>query len=219
MELLNKLFNPYNKNSISSNFRKRRFEIFLRLIKNIKKPVRIIDIGGKYIFWKNMDFPKDKYTRIIMLNLEEENLSDPRFKNEIGDATNITGYNKYKANFVFSNSLIEHLSTFENQKRMAQQVISLKLPYYIQTPNKYFPIEPHTLIPFFQFMPMTLRLFLAKNLNFYFYNKEKNTLIIEERAREIRLLTKKELKELFPEAQIYEEKFLGLTKSFIVYQK
>ena len=36
-------------------------------------------------------------------------------------------------------------------------------------------------------------------------------------ATSIRLLSKKELMDLFPDATIYEEKFWGLTKSFIVY--
>lgn len=36
-----------------------------------------------------------------------------------------------------------------------------------------------------------------------------------ELAKEIRLLTKKEVITLFASAEIYEEKFLGLTKPFI----
>jgi hypothetical protein len=38
-----------------------------------------------------------------------------------------------------------------------------------------------------------------------------------ELIRSIRLLDKQELQRLFPGASIYEEKFLGLTKSFIIY--
>ena len=52
---------------------------------------------------------------------------------------------------VFSNSVIEHVGTFEDQKMMANEVIRVTNFYFIQTPNLYFPIEPHFLVPFFQF--------------------------------------------------------------------
>ena len=40
----------------------------------------------------------------------------------------------------------------------------------------------------------------------------------KELASEIRLLSKKEFVNLFDNAKIVEEKFLGLTKSFIAYE-
>ena len=38
-------------------------------------------------------------------------------------------------------------------------------------------------------------------------------------VKEIRLLSYKELKLLFPDCQIYKERFFGFTKSFIVIRK
>ena len=50
---------------------------------------------------------------------------------------------------VHSNSVIEHLYNFENQKKMASEIIRVGQKYIVQTPNKYFFLEPHYLASFF----------------------------------------------------------------------
>jgi len=119
---------------------------------------------------------------------------------------------------IFSNSVIEHLGSYSDQSLMANEVRRLGERYFLQTPNRYFPIEPHFLFPFFQFFPYKLKIWLVTRFNLGWFGKIPD----ENKAREIissiRLLNKKELKILFPESKIKEEKFLGLTKSFIVYR-
>jgi hypothetical protein len=66
---------------------------------------------------------------------------------------------------VFSNSVIEHLFSIQNQQKMANEVKRVGKNYYIQTPNKFFPIEPHWVFPFFQFLPFGLKVYLTKNFN------------------------------------------------------
>ena len=117
---------------------------------------------------------------------------------------------------VFSNSVIEHVGTYEDQTCMAREVQRVGKRYFIQTPNFYFPIEPHFLFPFFQFLPVAWKILLVERFNVRYRYKEIKEALSE--ARIIRMLTKKELRQLFPGATLYEERFLGFVKSFIAYE-
>jgi hypothetical protein len=69
----------------------------------------------------------------------------------------------------------------------------------------------------FQFFPLLLKIWLISHFNIGWIGRTSDKNKALETANSIRLLCEKELRELFPEAAIYREKFLGLTKSFIVY--
>ena len=87
----------------------------------------------------------------------------------------------------------------------------------MQTPNYYFPIEPHWLFPFFQFLPFGVRVFLTRNFSIGNYPKSPTEERAIERVNEVKLLSEKEMKGLFPVGKVYREKFLGLTKSLTLY--
>jgi len=86
--------------------------------------------------------------------------------------------------------------------------------YYVQTPNRYFPIEPHFLFPFFAFMPMSLRAFLLRHVPLGWYSRIGDRAESFRIASSIRLLTSREMRALFPGSQLVRERFLALTKSF-----
>lgn len=216
MGLIKKIIDQRNPKSLSNRFRRKRIESFARLLEQDDRPLKILDIGGTQIFWEMMGFlSKSEDIEIWVLNLKEEQVKHRDLKMIVGDARNMAEFNDREFDIVFSNSVIEHLSTFEDQRRMANEVKRLGKKYYVQTPNKYFPIEPHFLFPFFQFLPLSMQLFLVTHFKAARGKNIKNRQIAKERITSIRLLTKGELKELFPEANISKEKFLGLTKSFI----
>ena len=79
-------------------------------------------------------------------------------------------------------------------------------------------IEPHFLFPGFQFLPFNIKAKMIQYCNLGHYKKCPNYDDALELAREIRLLTKKEMSNLFPEAQIFCENLLGFTKSFVAYK-
>ena len=102
----------------------------------------------------------------------------------------------------YSNSLVEHLHPGD-RARFASEVRRVADRYWVQTPNRWFPVEPHVLLPGFQFLPegAKRRLWgLGMPRGEY---------------EPIELLTARELRELFPDAVILRERFAGLTKSLI----
>ena len=210
------------KEAISTYFRNRRFGFFRQFFDQISsggtQPVKILDIGGTEDYWKSMGFELNNKTEIVLLNLYEKEVSHPGFKSIKGDACNLEGIADKSFDLVFSNSVIEHLFTQENQIKMANEIQRVGKNYFIQTPNKYFPIEPHWVFPFFQFLPFGLQVFLTQHFNLGHITKTGDKEKAIEQVREVSLLSKKEFHSMFSGAKIFLEQFFGFTKSFIVYK-
>ncbi len=210
------------KEAISTYFRNRRFGFFRQFFDQISaggtQSVKILDIGGTEDYWKSMGFELNNKTEIVLLNLYEKAVSHPGFKSIKGDACNLEGIADKSFDLVFSNSVIEHLFTKENQIKMANEIQRVGKNYFIQTPNKYFPIEPHWVFPFFQFLPFGLQVFLTQHFNLGHIPKISDKEKAKEQVREVKLLSKKEFHSMFNGANIFLEKIFGFTKSFIVYK-
>ncbi len=217
MSIIENITNPSRKGSVSHNFRSKRFEFFKYLLNKLPRPVKILDIGGTQSFWESMNF-NEPDIEITLLNLEVQETTSPNFKSVKGDATNLSMYSDKSFDVVFSNSVIEHLFTKEKQVLMAKEVERVGKNYFIQTPNYWFPIEPHWVFPFFQYLPFSFKVYLTNNFNLGHIKKIKNKEKAIQQVKEIRLLTLREMQNLFPNAKIYLEKFLGLNKSFIAYK-
>lgn len=160
----------------------------------------------------------DKFS-ITILNLFKE--KECGYRNIIqvrGDACNMSEFKDVEFDIAFSNSVIEHINSFDQQGKMARELRRVAKGYFLQTPNYWFPIEPHFLMPGFQFLPLKVKAFLVRHFNLGWYKKESDYNKSFEVASCIRLLKLKEIKELFPGATIRREKFLGLTKSFMVFK-
>lgn len=213
-----------NKNSITYRCRKKRMHMFEKFFEEnvlnsgVKKQT-ILDLGGTLSFWQSMDFKYIDRVSITLLNVERVEIPD--FVNNIssiaGDARNLNQYADKQFDLVFSNSVIEHVGNFENQRQMAKEMMRVGKHFYIQTPNRYFIMEPHFLFPFFQHLPVKVKAYLIKNHQLGNYSKAKTDAEAMEIARSIRLMTKRELKELFPDAKIWNERLFFMIKSFSLY--
>jgi len=181
-------------------------------------PLRILDIGGTQQYWLNMGMVLTPQTEIVLLNLYINEVSVPGFSSIVGDACNLSGINDQSFDIVFSNSVIEHLYTKEQQEKMANEVARVGKSYFIQTPNKYFPIEPHWLFPLFQFLPFTVQVFLTQHFTLGNIKKTKSKEAAINLVKEVKLLSIKEFASFFKDAKIYKEKILGVTKSFTAYK-
>jgi len=216
--MITKHLDAQDKSSFNQQLRRKRFAFFLDLFESIKtgRTISILDIGGEENYWQNMRFFDTHQARITLLNLKKVETRHPNLESVAGDATRLAEYPDNSFDIVFSNSCIEHLFTLENQRKMANEVTRVGRNYYVQTPNLYFPIEPHFIFPFFQFFPHTLRVFMASHMplgNFPKLNKE----AAESVSKEIRLLSENEMKQLFPDGKVYREYFGGLKKSVALY--
>jgi hypothetical protein len=177
---------------------------------------RILDVGGYADFWAGSGLASD----ITLLNIHPvpDDGLPPNMHTVLGDGTALT-YEDKSFSIVFSNSVIEHLGSFENQQRFAKECIRVGHGLWVQTPCKSFPIEPHFLSPFIHFFPKGCQRRMLRNCTVWGWLTRPSDTQIQDVLAEIRLLTLAEMKRLFPDCEIRKEKFLWLTKSFIVVRK
>ncbi|MFH1943671.1 MAG: methyltransferase domain-containing protein [bacterium] len=216
MKILRKYAGMDRSDSGRVKLLRKRMRLFHSLISSLPKPVRILDVGGKEIFWERLGITKEKTIEITLVNLTSEAIKIPRYKSVVGDGRDMREYRDGQYDVVFSNSVIEHVGGFEDQKRMAEECRRVGKQYFIQTPNYYFPFEPHFLFPFFQFFPLWLKIFMIRHFHLGWCDKLPDRERAERAARSVRLLKKRELKELFPGATIHTERLGGWIYSFIV---
>ena len=202
--------------SLADRLRKKRFALFLEVLAGMPKPIRIIDVGGTELFWERMGFIGVEGVHITLLNLVETEVRHQGFISVQGDGTDLSRYNDKEFDMAFSNSVIEHVGSLDDQRKMASEIRRVARRYFVQTPNRYFPLEPHFLFPFFQFLPDWLQVRLLMNFSLGWYRKTPDKEKAHRICRSIRLLSRAELCMLFPRAEIHKESFFGCTKSFIV---
>lgn len=208
-----------NPESIGNKFRSRRFFVFETLIEEnfpLGCELKILDVGGAAYFWRDKDFLKKYRVKIVLLNLEASETGHPQLESVIGDATDLSDYENDSFDLVFSNSVIEHLYTWENQVKMAKECVRVGKKYFIQTPNKHFIVESHYTLPFAQYLPKKLLLDILTKTKLS-QTRKWDPAAAKQYLEEIRLLTGKEMNKLFPKSTIYKEKFLGMTKSFVAH--
>jgi hypothetical protein len=204
-----------NKQSFAYKARRKRLEHLLAVIDRAPKPLTILDVGGTDVFWKTMDLAERDDLNFTVLNIFPAEQPDERFRWIVGDARDLSQFGDGEFDLVFSNSVIEHVGGPADQQRMADEIRRVGKRYFVQTPNRYFPIEPHFLFPGFQFLPERTKVFLLKRFQLGWFPKAKTHEEAVGYAREIQLLSRKEFGAMFPEARLIDERVAGLTKSFM----
>jgi SAM-dependent methyltransferase len=204
--------------SVADRFRQRRFGMFRELVDSLPRPVRILDVGGTTVFWERVGYAGRDGLQIVLINLLEQDTLPANITAQVGDATDLSRFADDTFDIAVSNSVIEHLPTLELQERMAAEMLRVGRRVYAQTPNRYFPLEPHFLFPFFGILPMGVRAFLLQHMDLGWRKRQPDRTSALAEVRSVRLVTGSELRRMFPAARIVRERLLWLTKSYIVLQ-
>jgi hypothetical protein len=211
---LRQLADDSSETSLSHRLRAQRFARFERLAAALPRPLSVIDIGGTNEFWEQRGWADRDDVTITLVNLTEQ---PRRFENLVpivGDATDLGQFADAEFDLAFSNSVIEHLFTFESQKRMADEVSRVSRAYWVQTPNFWFPMEPHFLVPGWHWMPVEARVAVLRRRGVGWMGRCPDPEHARRIVREVRLMRRQELARLFPDAVLVPERFGGLVKSW-----
>ena len=218
-----KLKNETETGSIRRRFRKKRFAIIDSLVRGVTEarpgPCRILDIGGSSRYWQLLDPALRDRVTITVLNFQSE--LDFYAKTEdvgiditemIGDGCDMPQFDDGAFDIAHSNSVIEHVRSYDNMRRFAEETRRVGKSYYAQTPNYWFPIEPHLGVPFFHWLPDPMRIGLHHRFPIGFKSRMEYTDALRQ-IDSTRMVNKKLMRELFPEATIEHERFALMTKS------
>jgi hypothetical protein len=203
--------------SFANKLRTRRFAMFASLVDQLPKPVRIIDIGGTLSYWQQRGWVGKESVQITVVNLGAKELVCENVSIRDGNALALSEYTNASFDVAYSNSVIEHLFDFENQAKMAKEVQRIAKAYWVQTPNFWFPIEPHFHVPGWQWLPREIRVALLMRYRCGWRGPVADRKLAEALVDEVRLMDGEELVKLFPNAVLWKEKLFGLTKSLVVY--
>jgi hypothetical protein len=101
------------KESLGNQFRNKRFKFFFNKIKKLKKPVTILDVGGKINYWENRNLAGNNDYQITLLNIDlEESLYSNKLKRSIRShyhVINAIPYQLYDQNTYFHRSRIDFI--------------------------------------------------------------------------------------------------------------
>jgi hypothetical protein len=200
--------------SLASHLRARRIGVMIETLR-IDHRTRILDVGGSEQLWREFHLA----AQVTLLNLERSREDSGLCEFVCGDALAMP-FADGTFDVVVSNSVIEHVGDAGQQERFADEVRRVGARYWVQTPNRHFPIEPHFLFPGFQFLPRPIQSVVAQRWPYSWPKRYGNgPSEIEEEIRSIRLLAPSEMTRFFPDAAIYTERVFGLTKSFAMYRR
>lgn len=125
---------------------------------------------------------------------------------------------------VYSHAVIEHVGCYANQVKMIIEALRVaKKSIWITTPNRWHPIEFHSVFPFFHWLPKSWYRFILKKMGSTYFCKEEN----------LNLLGKKSLLSATKNAElacsdflksplnirIYTVRFLGFTSNLLLHIK
>jgi len=182
-----------------------------------KSVCRIVDLGGWKSYWTGLeDLWRNRNLSITLINLEEKSEhTEGHFIYMSGDARCLDEIPDNSFDIVHSNSVIEHVGTWSDKRNMAKEVRRLAPRYYVQTPNYWFPYEPHIRLPLFHWLPEPWQLRILMSRPCGFHPRARN--IDEARAilSDASLLDATAMTTLFPDARIEREHFGPFTKSLI----
>lgn len=203
---------------ILTYFRRQRLKRFYNYFE-IKSTTKLIDIGGNLFFWnlaKSEGFPVPKVT---IVNIHEADSHLPENINWVVSCGTKLPFDDWEFDIAFSNSVIEHLSTWEMQKEFANEISRIAPNYFVQTPSKSFFFETHLLTPFIHWLPKNFQRPLMRNFTLWGIITRPSEEYCESFLQELRLLNRQEMKELFSDATIEQEKSLGWEKSLLAIRK
>jgi hypothetical protein len=175
--------------------------------------MKVLDLGGTRYWWERAPV---RPGHVTIVNLDTSGADAPWLTAITGDACHadelVVGQ---LFDLVFSNSLIEHVGGHQARSTLAQVIRTLAPRYLVQTPYRYFPVEPHWLFPGMQFLPVAIRRAIAPRWPLgHTHGWAAKQALTEVMSTE--LIGATEMRTYFPDGKLYWERFLGLPKSMTV---
>ena len=200
---------------IHHNLRDKKLDFFFEFMQG-ELCGSLLDVGGG--FGLNSEFLRlhQAFSDVIIVNVATPPKWNAVLRTQkpeliLGDGCRLP-LRSGSVDWVFSNAVIEHVGNWERQRQFANEIRRVaRKGYFVTTPNKYFPIEPHTYLPFYQFLSEPAQRKVVGLAPAWVHSYEE--------AKQIELLSAKQMGQLFPEADVRKIGFPVLPNSLIAYHR
>lgn len=173
---------------------------------------RVLDVGAGLGQGRALNFFEHWYpwrrniTAVALEDLPELRSACPEIKVVVADGRGLP-FSDRSFDIYFSNAVLEHVGTYRDQESFVHEACRVAEKAFISTPNRWFPLDSHTLIPFAHWLPLKARNFLYRILGRGYYADE----------RRLRLVGLRELRRMVPAGkrlEAYPQKICGLTANW-----
>ncbi|WP_242904289.1 class I SAM-dependent methyltransferase [Actinomadura terrae] len=202
--------------SVGARFRARRWD-WLRATFPGLEAMAVIDLGGTAEAWRRAPV---RPASVHIVNLEKPPEDLPSWlRSDHADACELPAEilaGSY--DLVISNSVVEHVGGHARRQMFADAVHRLADRHWIQTPYRYFPVEPHWVCPGMQFLPAAARATVARHWPLVHTPPADRAEALRS-VLEVELLSRTEMRAYFPRSVILPERVAGLTKSLVAVKR
>ena len=155
--------------------------------------------------------PRWKTLRVIGCSLNREDMREyRRLYQHLGFAALVVDgcqlpFPDKSIDIVFSNAVIEHVHP-PDQLRMAKEIMRVGRSWFVTTPNFWYPVELHNMLPFLHFLPKSTQFAIEERLGTYPPTEPLN------------LLSARQLRGLFPGSSIRRVRVTFYPETLIAYR-
>jgi len=211
-----------NPGSLGHQMRVRRLSPLLGMIDEVhalRGNVRLVDVGGTEAYWTMLprDYLNTRDVTITIVDLPGTPMPSDhdRFEFVPADGCRLDMFEDRTFDIAHSNSVIEHVGDQGRMVAFAREIVRVAPRYFVQTPDYWFPVEPHFMAPFFHWLPKSMRVWFFFHAGVGFWGKRATREEAISVVESVHLLDRRALQALFADACIVRERFLGLPKSLI----
>jgi SAM-dependent methyltransferase len=209
--MISRIKDPGRPGSLSARARQRRSTEFLRRFPEIES-MRVLDLGGTPDAWAEM---ARRPKQVVAVNLDPQHQSTEDVDYVVGDACALPeSLDGERFDLVYSSSLLEHVGGHAMRHQFAATVHAMADHHWVQTPYRYFPIEPHWVFPAFQFLPVPTRTAISRRWKLGHIHSADPREALDD-VSWVELVGITEIRGYFPDSEVWFERFAGLVKSLV----
>ena len=144
--------------------RARKMRLFLETMRPDAE-TRVIDVGvtdtafgsepgvaGTHNFFEAMYPWPERITAVSDRDLSRFQQAFPQVSCIVADRQDLP-FPDDEFDVAFSNAVVEHVGDRRAQREFVHKAVRVAPRIFVSTPNRWFPIEPHTLVPFAHWLP------------------------------------------------------------------
>jgi hypothetical protein len=203
-----------HSDTVAARKRDKRWAHFIATFPDLYR-MTVLDLGGTVSSWQHAPVQP---LHVHCINPWEDEVTEGRITSEQEDACVPLAWKSRRQvyDLVYSNSVIEHVGGHRMRMRFAEVVRNKAVRHWVQTPYRYFPVEPHVMAPMIQFLPLAARAKFAEYWPLHTTPHDFRDSVVTQMNTELLDITLMRL--YFPGSQIHYERMAGLVKSITAVQ-